>query len=205
MYNHIILPLANERDKLTQIRWGKADFRDRFGRDPEGMWLAETAVDYATLEALVADGIKFIVLAPSQAQRCRPLPTDHQPVPQWLEVGGAQIDPTRPYRCFLGGEGRGERREGTNTSHLTPHTSPFIDIFFYDGPISRDMGFDSALSSSYNLAGRLGQAVRGRSPSLAADCSGNRWRNVWAPQGRHREMPCVRVYARVSRSRLDCH
>ena len=48
VYNHIILPLANDRDKLTQIRWGKADFRSRFGRDPEGMWLAETAVDYAT-------------------------------------------------------------------------------------------------------------------------------------------------------------
>ena len=49
VYNHIILPLANDRDKLTQIRWGKADFHSRFGRDPEGMWLAETAVDYATL------------------------------------------------------------------------------------------------------------------------------------------------------------
>ncbi|MBW4692777.1 MAG: DUF3536 domain-containing protein [Lyngbya sp. HA4199-MV5] len=160
-YNHIILPLANDRDKLTQIRWGKADFHSRFGRDPEGMWLAETAVDYATLEALVAEGIKFIVLAPSQAQRCRPLSTDDQPVSQWLEVGGGQIDPTRPYRCFLEREGRGERREETNTSHLTPHTSPYIDIFFYDGPISRDMGFDSALSSSHNLVGRLGQAVRG--------------------------------------------
>ncbi|XHX79385.1 MAG: DUF3536 domain-containing protein [Stenomitos frigidus ULC029] len=149
-YNHIILPLANERDKLTQIRWGKADFRDRFGRDPEGMWLAETAVDYATLEALVAEGIKFIVLAPSQAQRCRAIAPDDQPANPWLEVGGGQIDATRPYRCFLNGE-RGEELD----------RSPFIDMFFYDGPISRDMGFDSALSSSHNLAGRLGQAVRG--------------------------------------------
>lgn len=145
VYNHIIMPLANQRDKLTQIRWGKEDFRSRFGRDPEGMWLAETAVDYATLEALASEGIKFIVLAPSQAQRCRPLPSDDQPVTQWLEVGGSQIDPTRPYRCFLKGEA----------------AEAYIDIFFYDGPISRDMGFDSALSSSHNLAGRLGQAVRG--------------------------------------------
>ena len=152
-YNHIILPLANDRDKLTQIRWGKADFHSRFGRDPEGMWLAETAVDYDTLEALVAEGIKFIVLAPSQAQRCRPLATDDQSI-EWLEVGGGQIDPTRPYRCFLKGEGRGERGEAADRL-------PFIDIFFYDGPISRDMGFDSALSSSHQLAGRLGQAVRG--------------------------------------------
>ncbi|MBW4469773.1 MAG: DUF3536 domain-containing protein [Stenomitos rutilans HA7619-LM2] len=153
-YNHIILPLANDRDKLTQIRWGKADFHSRFGRDPEGMWLAETAVDYATLEALVSEGIKFIVLAPSQAQRCRPMPTNDQPIFQWLEVGGGQIDPTRPYRCFL------KDQEAPTTPH-SPLPTPFIDIFFYDGPISRDMGFDSALSSSYNLVGRLGQAVRG--------------------------------------------
>ncbi|MBW4545492.1 MAG: DUF3536 domain-containing protein [Symplocastrum torsivum CPER-KK1] len=142
VYNHIIMPLANERDKYTQIRWGKEDFRSRFGRDPEGMWLAETAVDYATLEALVAEEIKFIILAPSQAERCRPLPNDDQPVTQWLEVGGSQIDPTRPYRCFLA-DGK------------------YIDIFFYDGPISRDMGFNDVLSYSPHFLGRLGQAVRG--------------------------------------------
>jgi alpha-amylase/alpha-mannosidase (GH57 family) len=145
-YNHMILPLANERDKYTQIRWGKADFRSRFGRDPEGMWLAETAVDYPTLKALVAEGIQFIVLAPSQAQRCRSLPTPEQPDPQWLEVGGSQIDPIQPYRCFLPG-GDPER--------------DYIDIFFYDGPISRDMGFNDVLSSSHHFVGRIGQAVRG--------------------------------------------
>jgi alpha-amylase/alpha-mannosidase (GH57 family) len=145
VYNHIILPLANERDKYTQIRWGKADFRSRFGRDPEGMWLAETAVDYATLEALIAEGIRFIILAPSQAQRCRPLISPDQADPQWLEVGGGQIDPIRPYRCFLPG---GDLNRD------------YIDIFFYDGPISRDMGFNEVLSSSQHLAGRIGQAVR---------------------------------------------
>jgi alpha-amylase/alpha-mannosidase (GH57 family) len=146
VYNHIILPLANERDKYTQIRWGRADFRARFGRDPEGMWLAETAVDHATLKALVAEGIRFIVLAPSQAQRCRSLPTAENPDPQWLEVGGGQIDPIRPYRCFL---------PASDSDH------DYIDIFFYDGPISRDMGFNDVLSSSQHFAGRLGQAVRG--------------------------------------------
>lgn len=150
VYNHIIMPLANERDKLTQIRWGKADFRSRFGRDPEGMWLAETAVDYTTLEALVAEGIQFIVLAPSQAQRCRLIPTQDQPEPEWHEVGGGQIDPTRPYRCFL--------NKKQDNGNAPPR---YIDIFFYDGPISRDMGFDSALSNSYHFASRLGQAVRG--------------------------------------------
>ena len=106
VYNHIIMPLANERDKYTQIRWGKADFRERFGRDPEGMWLAETAVDRATLEALIAENIRFIILAPSQAERCRPLGTEDNPQPQWYEVGGSQIDPTRPYRCFLDNSGQ---------------------------------------------------------------------------------------------------
>lgn len=144
VYNHIILPLANERDKLTQIRWGKADFKSRFGRETEGMWLAETAVDYPTIKALISEGIKFIILAPSQAQRCRPHnANDPQP---WTEVSGGQIDPNRPYRC-----------------HLIPADpqSPYIDIFFYDGPISRDMGFSDLLSSSHNLAARLGRAVRG--------------------------------------------
>jgi alpha-amylase/alpha-mannosidase (GH57 family) len=154
VYNHIILPLANERDKTTQIRWGKADFRSRFGRDPEGMWLAETAVDYATLEALVAEGIRFIVLAPSQAQRCRPLPTSDNPDPQWIEVGGGQIDPIQPYRCYLKGS-------EVASSHCPLPNSPYIDIFFYDGPISRDMGFNDVLSSSHHLAGRISQAVRG--------------------------------------------
>ena len=143
VYNHIIMPLASERDKYTQIRWGKEDFRSRFGRDTEGMWLAETAVDYATLEALIAEGIKFIILAPSQAERCRLLPKADNSEPEWQEVGGSQIDSTRPYRCYL-------------QDH-----SASIDIFFYDGPISRDMGFSDVLSNSYFFTGRIGQAVRG--------------------------------------------
>ncbi len=146
VYNHIILPLANERDKRTQIVWGKADFRSRFGRDPEGMWLAETAVDGPTIKALVAEGIRFIILAPSQVQRCRPLPTADDPDSEWHEVGGGQIDPTRPYRCYVPG---GDRQKD------------YIDVFFYDGPISRDMGFSDALASSHSFAGRLGMAVRG--------------------------------------------
>ena len=146
VYNHIIMPLANHRDQVTQVRWGKADFRARFGREPEGMWLAEAAIDYPTLAVLVEEGIRFIILAPSQVQRCRPIPqTDPESHP-WQEVGGGQIDPTRPYRCFLPGGDRSRE---------------FIDIFFYDGPISRDIGFDQVLSSSEHLAGRLAQAVRG--------------------------------------------
>lgn len=147
VYNHIIMPLANKRDKYTQIRWGKEDFRSHFGRDPEGMWLAETAVDYPTLEVLVAEGIKFIILAPSQAERCRPLAADVNPDPEWVNVGGGEIDATRPYRCYLQAKDDSSER-------------PYIDIFFYDGPISNDMGFSDVLNSSHNLVARLGQAVR---------------------------------------------
>lgn len=155
VYNHIILPLANHQDKITQIRWGKEDFRDRFQRDPEGMWLAETAVDYPTLEALIDEEIKFIVLAPSQAERCREMATGDKLETEWHGVGGQQIDPTRPYRCFVDGD-------------------RYIDIFFYDGPISRDMGFNDVLETAGNFADRLGQAVRGDSRpsqliSVAAD------------------------------------
>ncbi|MEM6349576.1 MAG: DUF3536 domain-containing protein [Cyanobacteria bacterium P01_D01_bin.14] len=141
VYNHIILPLANPRDQLTQVRWGIEDFRRRFGRDPEGIWLAETGVDYDTLRVLIQCGIQFTILAPSQVQRCRVMGSD-----EWHEVGGGQIDPNRPYRCFVPG---------------LPEGSNYIDIFFYDGPISRDMGFGEVLASSYDFADRLGQAVRG--------------------------------------------
>ena len=144
VYNHIILPLANPRDKVTQVRWGIADFQRRFGRDPEGMWLAETAVDNATLEVLASEGIKFIVLAPTQAARCRRFGHEYG-FDEWQEVGNGDIDPTRPYRCFI---------------PMQPNGRNHVDVFFYDGPISADMGFDDILRSSQHFADRLSQAVR---------------------------------------------
>jgi alpha-amylase/alpha-mannosidase (GH57 family) len=68
VYNHIIMPLANRRDKLTQIRWGIADFESRFGHKPEGMWLAETAVDLESLDLMAQHGIRFTILSPYQAK-----------------------------------------------------------------------------------------------------------------------------------------
>ena len=73
VYNHLIMPLANERDRLTQIRWGIADYKARYGIAPEGMWLAETAADTETLRLLAQEGIKFTVLAPKQCRQVRPL------------------------------------------------------------------------------------------------------------------------------------
>jgi alpha-amylase/alpha-mannosidase (GH57 family) len=75
-YHHTILPLSDPRDRRTEIRWGIADFRRRFGREPEGMWLPETAVDAETLDAIAAEGIRFTVLAPHQVD---PVPADGLP------------------------------------------------------------------------------------------------------------------------------
>ena len=81
-YNHTILPLGTTQDKITQIYWGIADFKLRFGRAPQGMWLPETAVDYETLEVLTQQGIQFTILAPWQARY-------------------TGIDPTQPYQVIL--------------------------------------------------------------------------------------------------------
>ncbi|HPV73573.1 MAG TPA: DUF3536 domain-containing protein [Gemmatimonadaceae bacterium] len=71
-YHHVILPLASRRDKVTEVRWGIADFKRRYGRDPEGFWLPETAVDDETLDVLAQEGIRFTILAPYQVQRRPP-------------------------------------------------------------------------------------------------------------------------------------
>ncbi|HEV7573970.1 MAG TPA: DUF3536 domain-containing protein [Thermoanaerobaculia bacterium] len=129
-YNHMILPLANARDQRTQVRWGIRDFEKRFKRKPEAMWLPETAVDVASLEALAAEGIAFTILEPQQAKRWRAIGED-----DWTEQKGG-IDPTMPYRCNLP-SGRS------------------IDLFFYDGPISRAVAFERLLARGENLAHRL--------------------------------------------------
>ncbi|WP_242340713.1 DUF3536 domain-containing protein [Anaeromyxobacter sp. SG66] len=128
-YNHAILPLASPRDRRTQIRWGIADFRRRFGRAPEGFWLPETAADTPTLEALAEEGIRYTVLSPYQARRVRP------PGGEWLDATDARFDPTRPYRVRAG------QRE--------------LAVFFYDGHIARDLAFGDALSSPDALIRRL--------------------------------------------------
>ncbi len=128
-YGHAILPLASPRDRLTQIRWGLADFRGRFQREPEGFWLPETAADTPTLAALAAEGIRFTVLSPYQARRVRP------PGGEWRDANGGRFDPTRPYRVRAGD------RE--------------MVVFFYDGHIARDLAFGDALSSPDALLARL--------------------------------------------------
>jgi alpha-amylase/alpha-mannosidase (GH57 family) len=86
-YHHIILPLATRRDKVTEVRWGIADFRRRYGREPVGLWLPETAVDDETLDVVAAEGIHFTVLAPHQVDK---VPADGLPG-TYRTSGGRQI------------------------------------------------------------------------------------------------------------------
>jgi len=143
VYNHMIMPLANSRDKHTQVIWGIRDFEHRFARKPEGMWLAETSVDLETLDILAAHGIVFTILAPHQARRIRKRDED-----EWYDVSGGTVDPKEPYECRLA-SGRS------------------ISIFFYDGPISRDIAFSDILKSGESLAGRLiGAFSKAEAPQL---------------------------------------
>jgi alpha-amylase/alpha-mannosidase (GH57 family) len=144
VYNHVIMPLASLADKRTQVRWGIRDFEHRFQRFPEGMWLAETAVDLETLEVLAEEGIHFTILAPHQAARVRRIG-----VGRWKDVSGSRIDPSQAYLCRLP-SGRS------------------ITIFFYDGPISQAVAFEKLLSSGERFADRLmsGFSDSGNHPQL---------------------------------------
>jgi alpha-amylase/alpha-mannosidase (GH57 family) len=131
VYNHMILPLACARDKETQVIWGIQDFVSRFGLKPEGMWLPETALDTASLEALAAQGIRFTILAPKQASRIRPFNSE-----TWTDVSGERIDPSRAYQVQL-------------PSKRT------MALFFYDGPISHAVAFEGLLDDGKRFADRL--------------------------------------------------
>jgi len=132
VYNHMILPLASRRDRITQIRWGIADYERHYGLKPEGMWLAETAADNESLELMAAEGIKFTVLAPHQCERIRSL---DEGAP-WEETANATVDTTHPYRVRF-------------ASGLS------IAVFFYDGPSSRAVAFEGLLNSGEDFAARL--------------------------------------------------
>lgn len=137
VYNHMILPLASARDKQTQVLWGIADFRHRFGREPEGMWLAETAADVASLEVLAESGIRFTILAPRQARRWRRIGER-----AWAEIPGG-IDPSRAYLCRLP-SGRS------------------IVLFFYDGIVSQQVAFERLLDHGDRFLSRLFQGFDDR-------------------------------------------
>jgi len=130
-YNHTILPLATERDKVTQVRWGIADFEHRFGRKPEGMWLPEAAVDTPTLEVLAAQGIRFTVLAPRQAKAVRKIGAT-----AWNPLPNENVDTRQAYLCKL-------------------PSGKQISLFFYDGNVAKDVAFQGLLNNGSGFAQRM--------------------------------------------------
>lgn len=128
VHSHLILPLCNERDKHTQVIWGIRDFEYRYGRKPEGMWLAETAANTETLEVLANHGIAYTILAPRQAKAFRKIGEEH-----WNESG---IDSKRPYLCQL-------------------PSGKSIVLFFYDGNLSQEVAFKGILNNGKSFAEKL--------------------------------------------------
>ncbi len=150
VHSHLILPLCNYRDKVTQVWWGIRDFEHRFGHYPEGIWLAETAVNTETLEVLASHGIQYTILAPRQAKAVRRIPvadkkqtangqqvsTANPQSSDWQEVNAESIDTRRPYWCQLPSGRR-------------------IALFFYHGGIAQEVAFNGLLNSGTNFAKRL--------------------------------------------------
>ncbi|MEL7004989.1 MAG: glycoside hydrolase, partial [Bacteroidota bacterium] len=131
VYNHIIMPLANRRDKETQVKWGIYDFEHRFGRKPEGMWLAETAVDTESLEVLAEHDIKYTILAPRQAKSVRKIGDTN-----WQDVSDLSVNTKVPYLCNL-------------------PSGKTIYLFFYDGNISQEVAFNGLLNNGKSFGERL--------------------------------------------------
>lgn len=134
VYNHMIMPLANRQDKITQIIWGIRDFEHRFARKPEGMWLAESAVDVESLELLAEHDIKFTILAPRQAKSFRKIGDN-----SWHELYNNSIDTRRPYLYNL------------------PSGKKII-LFFYHGDIAQSVAFNGLLNNGQKFASSLFEA-----------------------------------------------
>ena len=141
VYNHIIMPLAGTKDKLTQIRWGIQDFEFHFNRKPEGMWLAETAINMDTVVALIKEGIKFTILSPTQAQSFRALTKN--PNEGWKDCSNTNIDTTRPYRIFPRDEKGKKICDG------------YLDVFFYNAGLSSAVGFEHLLKNGSDFGNRI--------------------------------------------------
>jgi len=135
-WGHAILPLCTDRDRRTQVLWGLREFAHRFGRQAEGFWLPETAVDIATLETLSLHGVSFTVLSPHQAEAVRP----HDGA--WVDVRDGSIDPRKPYWADLPSGRR-------------------IALFFYDGALSAEIAFGGLAQDGTALAERLKAAFTG--------------------------------------------
>lgn len=140
-YNHMIMPLSNSRDRRTQVIWGIKEYEHRLGRKPEGMWLPETAIDRMSLDIMADHGIKFAILAPHQTTRYRKIGEA-----EWIDAS-AGLDLKMPYLC---------RFESGRT----------INLFVYDGQISKEVAFNNLLDNGEAFADRLVKAFSGEEHQL---------------------------------------
>ena len=144
VYHHAIMPLASPLDKELEVAWAVADFEHRFGRSPEGMWLAESATDCASLQVLADAGISFVILSPHQAKAVAPSGGVFEP------VSGGNFDVTRPY-----------------TIHLPSGAS--MVAFFYHAPLSQAVAFERLLENGENFWNRINGSSSGGLLTLATD------------------------------------
>lgn len=131
VHSHVIMPLCNTRDKVTQVRWGMRDFEHRFNRKPEGIWLAETALDTETLQVLDTEGILFTILAPRQAKAIRRVGET-----EWRSVNADSLDTRQSYWYTL------------------PNGRK-IALYFYNGSVAQGVAFEGLLNSGKAFAQRL--------------------------------------------------
>ncbi len=141
VYNHIIMPLASAEDKRTQIRWGIEDFKFHFGRMPEAMWLAETAINFETVVELIKAGIKFTILSPTQADKFRKFGDE-----EWTGCSNTDIDTTRPYRIYP------RDKDGNLVC------DGYLDVFFYNPWLSSAVGFEHLLRDAGTFGRRIASA-----------------------------------------------
>jgi alpha-amylase/alpha-mannosidase (GH57 family) len=174
-YNHSILPLGNERDRRTQVRWGLADFHYRFGRAPEAMWLPETAGNDDVLGLLIDEGLRFVILAPQQAARVRHSRTG---IPacsaQGVEASPPDItnlhaDHGQTGKSVLQSADNARQIVDGNTIDTSIAYNYFhrdgsgrsIAVFFYDQQLAHAIAFEQALASSSSLVDLLARQRTG--------------------------------------------
>ncbi|MDL2306917.1 DUF3536 domain-containing protein [Desulfovibrio sp. OttesenSCG-928-C06] len=185
VYHHVIMPLASELDKRIEIRWALDDFRARFGREAEGMWLSECAVDTDTLEVLAAEGVKFVTLSPHQARAvAEPSGRAGESAEVAQNVSGS-AGKTDNAGSSASGAGSAEQQDNTADAHNAGNTGlppgfwavdagsldisrPYrvdlpsgksIAVFFYHGSLAQSVAFEGLLADGERFWRRFAQSA----------------------------------------------